>query len=1624
MTPSGSGTVVQNGSLMLSTVNNAKGSASNSAFPSTTASYELTFNLAFTGVPLTATKKLITYGALVGNWKADGNIELVSGVTGTSTSAPLAMSAGVSKKYKVVVRRVYRTTSSLSTLEVFVDGVNCFTATGTALATHNLGAAPVTFTLGDAAAAYAVPLYFDDVRIDLPVKGTTEPHLWPMASSTGVSPNITTADSGSGAVNLTYAPAGSTPTHDVAGTYAGYFQTMYGSPTYSTSYYSATSVARSGFNMLATGLVKPVVSLATATGGSVNATSGGAMTAPWSAANISTSYTNTVELMTVGNTAVAGSYVSVWAWRGGKILMFTGLSYIETSGVVVGSSEFVLGVRLTATEPVLYINGAVPAMTALGWRTMTNVSPATNTIVQLKKLYAEEIGSDPSVDASETGITIRSSGKIDLVPNVTNGNSIDAVTPPTIGASDNQVTVHGDLQILGAVISKGALADYTKNASTTETENTIVESASNHLLLEASSAAMDVIVQDSRFVAHRSATTSTSAAVATPDIVSVRAEHDAENREIALGLAYNTNNTFATGATATGKTAWRGVIDSAAADLEIRSDTQMRVSADRYATGEVRLGAGSTVTLAPKIATPGLDPLTKVVVQSEALEVSGVSSATDTRGNHAYSTDAVTIVGRKGVGNAGAGGNLWITGDTDVPGSGVAIEQTKFVDSSVSTTNKTLALSAATNVSVEKDLVLKSTDGDGGKVSTSGNLYLNPASGVVKVRGDVLVDGTLASENTTVTKAVVLDKTLSLANAENAVVAAWNFDEDSLVSAPSAATPAGVTMTLANAVVSGGVVTTRTANVIASGTANDASFPKNTDSYEVSFVVSFASPLAPAVRLFSYGTMAVLWLADDTLWIWTTDPFTTGSSTSTFVPGKHRVVVRRVHVAGSPALSTLEVYIDGSRRIGVAGAIATHDLGPNPSLVLGGDNAGYDSAVSFDEVRVESVTAPTNTAADGAGILVEGNGVVNSKTADRSIRWSKNVTQEMGDETGSYWHVKGGQIMLTRTIDVARRKAPGSDVTLADLPVKVGTTTEPHMWKMATTSGTTPNCTTPDAVDSLPLTHTASSGTGGWLGDWQFNADLLNSGTGTAPSFTTSLSTATGEITLPTVGSGTGFPCPHKVQMTDMNFSSVSGWGSWTVEISAKTTNNAGGVYAFFTVGQDGTSTSSFSQIVLYGIINSVAICTESNGYTNRILNISNAVLNPTGAITGAPNNGGYHTYKLVKKYYNVSGVVSNPSLLFDFYYDGKLINISTPFQTGITQNGDLPNPPVGKTPGTDNILMLGGTYRRPTDNTTTVTYVKYDATMYVSPNHTSGYFQTMYGTAGYKTSYYSAVGFTRPGGTLSPGTGLLFTGVVKPVTSFALATGGSVGTNPGDPMTAPFACSVVGSVNTNANMVELFAVGNVATAGAYVNVWVWRGGKILLFNGSSYIETADAVVSASEFTLGIRLQETTNEPILYINGAIPAMTAVGWRATSTNLFTSTNTSVTLSGTASQNGIYLGARTLYVSGTAINAAFKNWRVVDTLTPAMTSDHIAKTQLYRYADEYDSEPLAVTYGFRIADDETLQFVKTQGSATTSTLFGKPWPAGDDAGGTTLTDNTLGTIEAGATDVVLELRNNVV
>eukprot|EP00899_Mesostigma_viride_P023811 jgi/Mesvir1/4614/Mv19621-RA.1 len=608
--------------------------------------------------------------------------------------------------------------------------------------------------------------------------------------------------------------------------------------------------------------------------------------------------------------------------------------------------------------------------------------------------------------------------------------------------------------------------------------------------------------------------------------------------------------------------------------------------------------------------------------------------------------------------------------------------------------------------------------------------------------------------------------------------------------------------------------------------------------------------------------------------------------------------------------------------------------------------------------------------------------------------------------------------------------------------VASGTSTEPNLWKLDTYTGTAPNYSTVDSVSALNMSYSTGAGTNeSWVGQWfEDPANLtskLNNGSGTSGTFTTPTLPSGGALAIPSGVSAS----QRYVNAVDLNLGTGNdGYGEFTVEARVKN-DNAGTQTAFnvFWVGDDYGTNGGGYRIQVY-VDNKLNISTESaggSGFGNKDVTIPftaiSAAFTAAGVTyTGDPTNGAYHKYRLARKRYTtVTGpgaTVSDPRLLFQLWYD----DVEIPLQIGL--NGvafnatDVRNVTITAASA---YIRVGSTSRQTTTQAITMDYVRFkNSITYVAPtvtsvpNHVSGYFETRYGTTNYTVSNYSTTGITR--GSAVTGAGVLVTGVVKPLTNFSTATGGSIGTNAGDPMTAPFTCGVATSVNSIKDMVELLTIGDPTTPAAYVSVWVWRGGRILMFNGTSYTETLNPAVGSTEFVLGVHL--TTTEPQLYINGVLKtgATVMLPWRSISGNTTTTvnaTNTGALLSSTSTARGVYLGPRRTYdAAGVAISAAYKNWRLVDTALNSMTAQQIADTQLYRYSSEYDSGPLTVTYGFRIADDETLQIVKTQGSmaSTTNSMLGNILPVSEDGTGA-LTVNSLGAIGSSTVDPVMDLTN---
>eukprot|EP00899_Mesostigma_viride_P000525 jgi/Mesvir1/10473/Mv22280-RA.1 len=599
--------------------------------------------------------------------------------------------------------------------------------------------------------------------------------------------------------------------------------------------------------------------------------------------------------------------------------------------------------------------------------------------------------------------------------------------------------------------------------------------------------------------------------------------------------------------------------------------------------------------------------------------------------------------------------------------------------------------------------------------------------------------------------------------------------------APTTANPTGVpiTFTTGKASISNGALilpggATPTTNAAATA-ANVSAFPTGTQSYEISFNISYNGvPVSGAVtvrRLFSYGTLICNWYGDGKIEA-TAGGVTLATPVNTLAMAastqkKYKVTMRRTYVdAPLNSLSTFEIFVDGVQKsVSTGTGLATHSLS-SPALVLGNDGTGYLVPLTFDDVRIELVSPPTNVNADGAGLVVAGDAAINSKAAERSITWKKNVAQELGDNTGSYWHIKGGQLMFSRLIDTTKRKAPGTNVLLSSLPTK-GASTESNMWTLAT----------------------------------------------------------------------------------------------------------------------NGTATTG-SAVLTYAST-------------------------PTGAAS-----------------------------------------------------------------------------------------------------HTGGYFQTNYGNGTVTVSYYSATNIGRATG----GYEILVTGIVKPFTSLSTATGGDVGTGAGAAMTAPFLCGVANSTNTNANMAELLTIGKDGTAGSYVSVWAWRGGRLLMFTGNHYTETAGIVVGASEFVLGVLL--SSSGPVLYVNGAPATMTTAGWRTITANASFTGATGVSLSATATERGIYLGARSPYQTANPFNIGFKNWRGADPDTKIVvrptTSEKTAVSAQSETSQphSYSDNAVAISGAKRTTDRDGGKIGTTRGD-----LFLNPASGAVKVKGTVQVDGELSSANTSTANVTV-------
>eukprot|EP00899_Mesostigma_viride_P017069 jgi/Mesvir1/25363/Mv01465-RA.1 len=644
-----------------------------------------------------------------------------------------------------------------------------------------------------------------------------------------------------------------------------------------------------------------------------------------------------------------------------------------------------------------------------------------------------ELWSDDNLSATNQNIKIVGMESIDLVPNKKQFNDVGSLV---LDAS-NKVICHGNLEVLGGVDLPTVTvtsANYSKDNDTVESGNAAITSKSAHLVLKGVSSSYEVIAEDSRLVAHKPA--HTADIVTPPDAFAVRCESGNENFDLRMGFYHNSG---LNSGNQTGATDWRAQIDAGTKDLEVYSGSQARVTA----ADKVRLAANNNVEIVPKTTVRGEDPDSKMVVTfNESLESS----------SHAYATNAtiLTVASKGGASNKGE--HLWITGDTAVSGSSVAVEHVKFTDAAITTSRDALSLSGATAVNVNSDLVLTKTGGSGGKLTTSvGGLELTSASGEINVTGNLNVTGTYNSVNTVTTTVQLQDKLLALGTPADVTVSYWPFD---------AGTPATDTVAAVSMSITGAVLANQRLEVTAAGhnaSASSASWPYGSVGVQVSANVTPVSALPTSNSfLLAYGSIGGVYLrlyyhqASDKL-ILTDGVYTATTTNAALLTAgtAAKIVVRRDPTTSSVSLlvnSVPQVLVGGGA--GHLSALGALSFASTPTLYLG--HFGADASAAsfyFDNVRVESVTKATNAASDSAGIMVQGDGAVAGVDVERSIKWNAGVSasadQDKGDYTGSYWEIKGGQLVLTRSIDPALRKAPGSSILLSTLP---SSTLEKALW--------------------------------------------------------------------------------------------------------------------------------------------------------------------------------------------------------------------------------------------------------------------------------------------------------------------------------------------------------------------------------------------------------------------------------------------------------------------------------------------------------------------------------------------------------------------------------------------------
>eukprot|EP00899_Mesostigma_viride_P024310 jgi/Mesvir1/5063/Mv03573-RA.1 len=409
---------------------------------------------------------------------------------------------------------------------------------------------------------------------------------------------------------------------------------------------------------------------------------------------------------------------------------------------------------------------------------------------------------------------------------------------------------------------------------------------------------------------------------------------------------------------------------------------------------------------------------------------------------------------------------------------------------------------------------------------------------------------------------------------------------------------------------------------------------------------------------------------------------------------------------------------------------------------------------SYDYFRVTKGASATNLSSDNAGLYVDGS----SSYSSRALTWhagAGETSQDKGDNTGSYWHFEGGQLLLSRTIAAADREAPGTEMNLAalasgsddarwefntnavsevggkTLTLVSGATVSGGVLRLndsgtqsATCAASLPNGTfsimakvTPGAdlsstaANDMVLASYGGAGSGSntaWLGRWFDDPNNLtsvaNTGTGTSGSFV-GVTAVSGAVTCPAQSSNTRY-----VQMTDLNTTGATandGYGEWTVEARVKTSliGNTGSFNVFW-IGDDYAGSGNGARISIHCSNTVLYLGTEdSGGLGDRLLRVPFAYLEALTSAGNTPTNGAYHKYRLLRKSYTAGTQTSDPRDLFSLWYD----DVEVSLQVGVN-NVTLTNLIMRNTviKAADAYLRIGGTTRQPSGQEVTVDYVSF----------------------------------------------------------------------------------------------------------------------------------------------------------------------------------------------------------------------------------------------------------------------------------------------------------------------------